>query len=112
MTLTEPSDYDYAVVERLMMNLVPVGPLTRDEQEGLDAYEAHCAALMCECGVHISTGGFDPYGTSCDLDAGHDGPHEGPDFFGNGRLRWTGGGSCAGDALAYHVIDHDYEVTS
>lgn len=55
---------------------------------------------MSMCGQPFTTGGFDPYGTSCDLKHGHEGPHEGDDPFGTGgRVQWEGGGSCAGDPL-------------
>lgn len=95
----------------------PFGPLTEDEQQGLEVLEemseeyAHEMERMCS--VSISTQGFDPYGTSCDLERenhptdehGHL-LHEGPDFFGVGRIRWTGGGSCVGDPLPYHIVEH------
>jgi hypothetical protein len=68
--------------------------------------EEYFEYLDSRCGVSITTGGFDPCGTSCDLDQGHEGPHEGPDFFGEGRLRWGGGGSCAGDPLPVRNLEH------
>lgn len=74
----------------------------------LDAAEAILVALerANECGNSISTGGHDPYGTTCDLPHGHDGPHAGPDYFGEGRMTWEGGGSCAGDPLPVRNAQH------
>lgn len=76
-----------------------------------ESYAAWQEAMERECGVGISTGGFDPYGTSCDLDRGHEGPHEGTDWFGVGRLRWTGGGMCAGDPLPFTIVEHSDGIT-
>ena len=62
--------------------------------------------LESRCESGFTTGGHDPYGTSCDLERGHDGPHEGGDPFGNeGKVRWEGGGSCAGDPLPYRNVE-------
>lgn len=105
--LDGPSDYEYAIAARVGMGYPPVGPLTQAQDAEQTAYDAWCAEMESMCGVGISTGGHDPYGTSCDLPRGHDGPHEGPDFFGVGRLKWTGGGSCAGDPLPVHIIEHE-----
>lgn len=61
-----------------------------------------------ECGAHFTTGGVDPYGTECDLPTGHYPmtKHEGPDPFGNDtRVKWNGGGSCAGDPLPYRDVE-------
>jgi hypothetical protein len=99
-------EYEYAIQSRVMMGHPPIGPLTQaqhDEEVGLEAYYA---SMENECGNSISTGGFDPYGTHCDLQHGHTGPHEGSDYFGEGRMTWTGGGSCAGDPLPVHIIEH------
>lgn len=104
--MNEPSDLDYAIASRVGMNLPPIGPLTLEQHEGMEAYERYHDEMARMCHVGISTGGFDPYGTSCDLEGGHDGPHEGPDYFGVGRLRWTGGGTCMGDPLPVHIIEH------
>src|SRR6476646_10016954 len=72
-----------------------------DEQYADDpAYEAYMAELERQCRATYITGGHDPYGTDCGLDAGHSGPHRGDDPMGNeGQIEWTGGGSCAGDPL-------------
>lgn len=112
----EPTDLDYAIAARVGMGFCPFGPLTQADQESVDAYDRWCADQEAEyeraCGVGISTGGFDPYGTRCDLDRGHEPPHEGPDWFGCGRLRWTGGGMCAGDELPYSIVEHLRDVPS
>ena len=62
--------------------------------------------LSTRCGVSISMGAaHDPYGTSCDLTVAHDGPHQGPNpFGGDDDIRWTGGGTCAGDRLPYVIV--------
>jgi hypothetical protein len=62
------------------------------------------------CGAQFVTGGPDPYGTSCDQPPGHypASKHEGDDpiFSEDGnRVRWTGGGSCAGDPLPVRDIE-------
>lgn len=95
-----------AILDRLNLNVCPYGPLTLAEHESVEAYERYYEERDNECGNSISTGGFDPYGTSCDLPQGHAGPHEGPDYFGCGRLRWEGGGSCAGDPLPVRNVEH------
>jgi hypothetical protein len=57
------------------------------------------------CGAAYTTGGHDPYGTECDLAAGHDGPHWGDDpYDGQGRVEWSGGGSAGGDPLPYRDV--------
>lgn len=59
------------------------------------AYEAHMAAELArheaECGCPWTGGpAHDPYGTSCDLDKGHDGDHSGPNpFGGDDPLTWS-----------------------
>jgi hypothetical protein len=100
------------------------GPLTKEEQEEADywdgmaasyrgqmtdeewaAYEAYEAESLAqherECGVDITVGpDHDPYGASCELDKGHDGPHRSADpFGGDGHVTWFGGGTCVGDPL-------------
>lgn len=64
------------------------------------------------CWASFTTGGSDPYGTSCDLPAGHGpGPHSGPDPMGGpGRVSWIGGGSCAGDPLPYRSVEWSDDV--
>jgi hypothetical protein len=66
-------------------------------------YTAWCESLDRMCGRAITLGpAHDPYGTDCDLDAGHEGPHQGPHPFIEGdTMRWDGGGACAGDALPF-----------
>lgn len=67
-----------------------------------------------ECGMSITYGPReDPYGASCDLPR-EDHPrdengkllHEGDDSLADGRIRWTGGGSAAGDPLPFHIVEH------
>jgi hypothetical protein len=100
------TDYDLALAERIWAGLPPIGPLTEATQSAFDACQAQQHdPREHECGCTISTGGHDPYSTSCDLDANHTGPHEGPGWFSyEERLRWTGGGSCAGDALPFELV--------
>lgn len=100
------TDLEDAIMGRVMMGVCSFGPLTLAEHEGIEAYERYCTERENECGNSISTGGFDPYGTSCDLMHGHAGPHEGPDYFGEGRMSWEGGGSCAGDPLPVRNVEH------
>lgn len=107
----EPSDLEWAIASRVMMHQPAIGPLTKEQQEAEDDYVRWNEEMERVCGCSISTGGFDPYGTSCDLERGHEGPHEGCDFFGVGRLRWTGGGSCVGDALPFTIVEHVKEGT-
>lgn len=61
-----------------------------------------------ECGRELVLGRVDPYATSCDLEPGHDGKHEGPCPFGEPghRIRWVGGGTCAGDPLPHRDIEY------
>lgn len=61
--------------------------------------EAQC------CHASLTTGpAFDPYMTTCDRKDGHKGPHEGWDpIGGEERMRWTGGGYCAGDELPHFI---------
>lgn len=57
------------------------------------------------CGATYVTGGHDPYGTECDLAAGHPGPHRGANPLGNeGNVEWNGGGWCSGDPLPYRDV--------
>lgn len=73
------------------------------------AYLAWMEEQDNQCGRSLTMGpAHDPYGTACDLPAGHDGPHEGPHPVAEDeRLRWTGGGSCVGDPLPYHLVGED-----
>ena len=63
-----------------------------------------------ECGAQLVTPGPDPYATSCDQPPGHypASKHDGDDpiFPGPGmRVRWQGGGSCAGDPLPFRDVE-------
>jgi len=58
------------------------------------------------CSATFSTGGFDPYGTVCQLQPGHTGKHRGTDPFGGGGfVEWRGGGSAGGDPLPYRDVE-------
>lgn len=59
--------------------------------------------MVDACFASFQTG---DYSTDCDNpNPNHSDPHEGPDPFGNDtRVRWEGGGSCAGDPLPYHNV--------
>lgn len=62
--------------------------------------------LNSRCFAQYVSGGFDPYATDCELEAGHSGPHVGADPFGNdGKVKWEGGGSCAGDPLPVRNVE-------
>lgn len=63
------------------------------------------------CGVELVLGSRqDPYGTSCDQPVhGSSTPHQADDPYGaNGRVRWFGGGSCAGDRLPVRRIEWNW----
>ena len=63
-------------------------------------YDEWVAEQERKCGVSVTLGGADPYGATCELDAGHRGPHVSPNpFDGEGTYEWSGGGMCAGDPL-------------
>lgn len=70
------------------------------------AYDAWCAEQERRCGRDLTMGSpVDPYGVTCDLDRGHAGPHEGDHPLAEtDRVRWTGGGYCAGDPLPARVL--------
>lgn len=52
------------------------------------------------CGATLVLGTTDPSSTECDLNIEHPDKHEGDDPLGcDMRVRWTGGGTCAGDRL-------------
>ena len=84
--------------------------------------DAHYAQLEAErasqCLATLVMGpAHDPYATECDLSVDHaaderaDGKtpiHAGPHPLGEGRIRWTGGGSVAGDPLPYKIIEETY----
>lgn len=63
------------------------------------------------CPGSFTTRGADPYGTDCDLAPGHAGQHEGLDPFGEGRIRWTGGGQAGGDPLPTRKVEAWDEAT-
>jgi hypothetical protein len=66
------------------------------------AYLAWCEEMERMCGRSVTLGGADPYGATCEKDAGHDGPHRSPNpFGGDDYYEWTGGGMCAGDPLPF-----------
>lgn len=61
-----------------------------------------------ECGVTYVTGpDHDPYASTCDLQPIHAGKHEGDDPLGSvgDRVRWNGGGSCAGDPVPCRDVE-------
>lgn len=63
---------------------------------------------LAECGRQLVLGGReDPYETSCVLTQGSHEVHEGPDPFGGPgfRVRWRGGGTCAGDPLPHSDLE-------
>jgi len=63
-------------------------------------YEEFLAEQERMCGASVTLGGADPYGASCELEAGHRGPHVSANpFGGDGTYEWSGGGMCAGDPL-------------
>lgn len=91
-----------------MWKLLEVKLWARNEGVSEEAYaaeQAHHEEMLAaherECGRSITTGpAHDPYATSCHLDRGHEGPHQGPCPFGSDEdWRWEGGGMCAGDPL-------------
>lgn len=61
------------------------------------------------CGSTLTVGTTDPSSTECDLKPGHypETSHEGDDPLGveNLRVRWNGGGSCAGDPLPVTIVE-------
>lgn len=66
-----------------------------------------CEAGQVEpCGRSFTMGSaHDPYGVSCDLPEGHDGPHQGDHPLAEDeRIGWTGGGSVAGDPLPVKLL--------
>lgn len=75
------------------------------------AYLAHLEAMEKECHASYTTSGSDPYGSNCDLEAGHypATDHSGPNPFAPGRVTWRGGGSCAGDPLPTTKVQFTYD---
>jgi hypothetical protein len=70
---------------------------TKEEQMTYDEFIAEQERM---CGSSVTLGGSDPYGATCELDAGHRGPHVSANpFGGDGVYEWSGGGYCAGDPL-------------
>jgi|SRR5690349_5768763 len=75
-----------------------------------DEYRAYQEEMERQCGATYATSADDrrdPYATSCDLDRGHDGKHEGDSPFegDNRRVRWNGGGTIAGDAVLNRNVE-------
>jgi hypothetical protein len=64
-------------------------------------YDEFIAEQERMCGASTTLGSSaDPYGASCELDAGHRGPHVSANpLGGEGTYEWSGGGMCAGDPL-------------
>jgi hypothetical protein len=61
--------------------------------------------LPDECGAVYTTGGNDPYSTSCTLPPRHDDLHRGPDpFGGDGTIGWRGGQMAGGDRTPYRDV--------
>lgn len=59
------------------------------------------------CGATLVLDGSDPVSSGCDLEPKHEGvKHEGPCPYGtDGRVRWEGGGMCAGDPLPVRNVE-------
>jgi hypothetical protein len=83
------------------------GSISYDDEYGnFDEYDQTCSATY-------ATGGSDPHATTCDQPRGHykygsntGTQHEGPDAFGGGgRVKWSGGGTCAGDPIPYRDVE-------
>lgn len=99
--------YQFRPGEQLTLSV----PLADDAQplcdptdgQGEDDHESD------ECGADLVIGAaHDPYGTSCDQPIGHypATEHAGPHPMGmsrGDRITWTGGGTCAGDALPFSI---------
>lgn len=88
----------------------------RDAWDAMLAHEEEMDRVHdTQCNASLTIGpAHDPYGTSCDLSEAHvndDRPvvHAGPHPMGEGRIRWTGGGSVAGDPLPVHIIEELFE---
>lgn len=101
-------DLGYVMAERASMGFPVIGPLREAQDAAYEAYLAWQDDQPEECGASYTTGpSWDPYGTSCDLEPGHDGPHEGLDplpVVDGDRVQWQGGGMCAGDPLPYRDV--------
>lgn len=81
-----------------------VTPALADTIRGAASYAQFEASEALLCHARYSTGGPDPYGTSCDLPGGHypGTDHQGGHPLGDeSTITWRGGGTCAGDPLPY-----------
>lgn len=62
------------------------------------------------CGAPYKVGGSESFGSDCDNQDRNHYPatkHEGPCPFGTDqRVRWEGGGSCAGDPLPFRNVEY------
>lgn len=86
--------------------------------DAVRSYDAWVAEQNSQCGAPLTIGpAHDPYGTNCDLSVDHAGDqraageqvvHAGPHPMGDGRIRWTGGGSLVGDPLPFHIIEETH----
>lgn len=80
------------------------------ELEFVDELLQHPDLQLERCLAGYVTGGQDPFGTDCDNEnPSHEGPHEGPDPIdpeSGRRVRWEGGGFCAGDPLPYRNVQY------
>jgi hypothetical protein len=82
------------------------GSASPQEQFSDPAYLAYEAWLDGRCNRSYVMGpAHDPSATYCDLDAGHSGKHEGDSPFGEGRIRWNGGGAIEGDPLPINDVE-------
>ena len=117
--------YQFRPGEQLTLSV----PLADDAEPFADPYVDQCMRGGCgqdcascqqygddsdECGAELTIGpAHDPYGTSCDQPIGHypATDHAGPHPMGmqrGDRITWTGGGTCAGDALPFSITGQDW----
>lgn len=57
MTMTEPTELDYAIADRGMMGLPLIGPLTRSQQVSVEAYEQYQEEAASEYEAQERAGG-------------------------------------------------------
>jgi hypothetical protein len=71
-------------------------------------YDAWIAEQERRCGAAFATAGYDPYSSTCNLDSGHAGQHEGDNPLGDDGdlIRWSGGGLAGGDPLPYRDVEY------
>jgi hypothetical protein len=55
--VTEPSEFELAIHDRLHMGLPPVGPLTAEQTESVAAYERYCEESEVEYEAQQAAGG-------------------------------------------------------